>query len=74
MAVAVSVAAGAEKVAEVGGGKTLVVVVVTELVAPVAVEEESIPGAATVSVEGGPVAGEPVAVGSPIGKVGPWGD
>jgi hypothetical protein len=27
-----------------------------------------------VSVEGGPVAGEPVAVGSPIGKVGPWGD
>ncbi len=47
LAVAVSVAEGAEKVAEVGCGRALVVVVITESVAQVAVEEESTPGAAT---------------------------
>ncbi len=41
MAVAVSVAAGAEMVAEVEGGRAFVAVVVAESVAPVAVEEES---------------------------------
>jgi hypothetical protein len=47
LAVVVSVAEGAEKVAEVGCGRALVVVVITESVAQVALEEGSTPGAAT---------------------------
>jgi hypothetical protein len=45
--VAVPIAGGAEKVAEVGCGRALVVAVITETVAQLGVKEESITGAAT---------------------------
>ena len=69
-AVSALVSVGAEEVTEVAGSRIVIPVVFVGAAAEVAASA----GESTVSVERGPVAGEPVAVGSPIGKVGPWGD